>query len=73
MKKDLLHEIFNYAANAAMYKCNILPEEDKDDVYQKAYSLGKANGKMAAYLDIMKYINDLRKEQGEQCAHSPRS
>lgn len=61
--KEILTKVFDYAANGAMYNTQIDINEKED--YKRCYNIGKANGRVEAFLEVMKYINKLLEEQGD--------
>lgn len=62
-EKDILTKLFDAVAEQAL---NNTPfDMSNEDFYKRTYYLGKENGRIEAFLQVMKLINKLREEQGD--------
>lgn len=62
-EKDILTKLFDAVAEQAL---NNTPfDMSNEDFYKRTYHFGKANGRIEAFLEVMKFINKLREEQGD--------
>lgn len=62
-EKDIITKIFDFVTDSALYNTPI--DIASNDFNNRHYSLGKANGRIEAFLEVMKFINKLREEQGD--------
>lgn len=60
--KELLTKIFDFVADQAMHNTPI--DLANTDFNTRHYSIGKSGGRIEAFLEVMKFINKLREEQG---------
>jgi len=62
-EKDILTKLFDAVSEEAL---NNTPfDMSNEDFYKRTYYLGKANGRIEAFLQVMRIISKLRKEQGD--------
>lgn len=60
--KELLTKVFDFVVNSAMH--NTPTDISAEEYHKRCYNIGKANGRIEAFLEVMRFINKLREEQG---------